>query len=101
MKKHMPICTTPILTNYDGYLTTKKAERKTYDGKPLFVVCSRQYLRRNNLPSYDSLEFRHKLIKYNKSFPAKNTVVTNRRKLTYLPNQRQKINENELVSFSS
>ena len=24
--------TTPILANYDGYLTTEKAERKTYDG---------------------------------------------------------------------
>ena len=57
--------------SYDG-----KAERKIYDGKPLFIINSRQYLRRTNILSNDSLEFRRDLIKYNKSFPAKETVVS-------------------------
>ena len=56
---------------------TEKAERKTYDAKPIFVICSCQYLQRTNLPSYDSLEFRPNLIKYSKSFPAKTTVAMN------------------------
>ena len=72
---HKTTYTTQILPNYDGYLTTEKMERKTYDGTQTFVVFFSSILTMYQPSVVCFAKFRRALIKNKKILPAKTTVV--------------------------